>query len=82
MAVEAYLPMLNIVVISGLIDSINLSCTIGLMILMVFFLITSKKSTSIIIILGSVYIISVAGHFLIKAVSFNSTDNSNNPIWS
>ena len=59
MAVEAYLPALGTVVITALIDSIN-PCAIGVMILMISVLMSSKKSTARMVALGSLYILSVA----------------------
>jgi len=58
MAVEAYLPTAGVVVVTALIDSIN-PCAIGILILMLSVLLGAKKSTRRILLLGSVYIISV-----------------------
>jgi cytochrome c biogenesis protein CcdA len=59
-AVEAYLPALGTVVITALIDSIN-PCAIGVLILMVSVLLSGKTSTRRMLLLGSLYILSVAG---------------------
>jgi cytochrome c biogenesis protein CcdA len=58
-AVEAYLPALGTVVITALIDSIN-PCAIGVLILMVSVLLSGKTSTRRMLLLGSLYILSVA----------------------
>lgn len=59
MAVEAYLPALGTIVVTALIDSIN-PCAIGVLILMMSVLMGNKKSSGRILLLGSVYIFSVA----------------------
>lgn len=59
MAVEAYLPALGTVVITALIDSIN-PCAIGVLILMMSVLMAGKNSTKRMVLLGSLYISSVA----------------------
>lgn len=58
MAVEAYLPTLGTVVITGAIDSIN-PCAIGVLILMISVLLGGRKSTRQILLYGGLYILSV-----------------------
>lgn len=58
MAVEAYLPTLGIVVFTAAIDSIN-PCAIGVLILMLSVLLSTKKSVGRMLFLGSVYISAV-----------------------
>ena len=57
MAVEAYLPTLGIVTVTGLIDSIN-PCAIGVLILLVSVLIALKSKKEL-ITYGSLYILAV-----------------------
>lgn len=58
MAVEAYLPALGTVVITALIDAIN-PCAIGVLILLISVLLGAKKSTGQLLLLGSIYILSI-----------------------
>ena len=58
MAVEAYLPTLGTVVITAAIDAIN-PCAIGVLILMISVLLSAKKSTKKLLLLGGLYILSI-----------------------
>ncbi len=58
MAVEAYLPTLGVIVTTGAIDSIN-PCAIGVLILMISVLVAAKQSIKRMLLLGSIYIMSV-----------------------
>lgn len=58
MAVEAYLPTVGVVVTSALIDSIN-PCAIGVLILMVSVLLAAHQSIKKLLLLGTLYILSV-----------------------
>jgi cytochrome c biogenesis protein CcdA len=58
-AVEAYLPALGTVVVTALIDSIN-PCAIGVLILMMSVLLAGKNSAKRMLLLGGIYILSVA----------------------
>ena|SRR3989344_3118159 len=67
MAVEAYLPALGTIVITGLIDSIN-PCAIGVLILMLSVLVVGKKSVKRMLLLGLLYIFSVFIVYLLAGV--------------
>src|SRR3989344_4163902 len=67
MAVEAYLPTLGTIVITGLIDSIN-PCAIGVLILMLSVLLSAKKSVKRMLLLGSIYILSVFTIYLLAGL--------------
>ena len=63
MAVEAYLPTLAIVVGAAAIDSIN-PCAIGVLILMISVLLTTRQSTKRMLLLGGLYIFAVFATYL------------------
>ncbi len=67
MAVEAVLPTLGTVVITGLIDAIN-PCTIGTLILLISVMIAAQKSTKSFVLLGSFYILSVFITYLLAGL--------------
>nr|MBI4156776.1 hypothetical protein [Candidatus Woesearchaeota archaeon] len=67
MAVEAYLPALGTIVITGLIDSIN-PCAIGVLILMLSVLVVGKKSVKRMLLLGLLYISSVFIVYLLAGI--------------
>jgi cytochrome c biogenesis protein CcdA len=67
MAVEAYLPTLGTVIVTGLIDAIN-PCAIGVLILMISVLLGSKTSTRRMVFLGSVYIFGVFITYLLAGL--------------
>lgn len=67
MAVEAYLPTVSVVVITGLIDAIN-PCAIGVLILMMSVLIASKASIRRMLLLGGLYIFSVFAVYLLAGL--------------
>lgn len=58
MAVEAVLPTIGTVVITGAIDSIN-PCAIGVLILMISVLLANQRSVKRLLFLGGLYIFSV-----------------------
>jgi cytochrome c biogenesis protein CcdA len=58
LAVEAYLPTIGVIVTTAAIDAIN-PCAIGVLILMLSVLMSSKKSTGQMLLLGSLYISSI-----------------------
>jgi len=66
-AVEAYLPKLLTVIITAAIDSIN-PCAIGVLILMISVMLTGKKSTKQMLLLGSIYIGSVFVVYLLAGL--------------
>ncbi|MBI4021379.1 MAG: hypothetical protein HY369_03985 [Candidatus Aenigmarchaeota archaeon] len=67
MAVEAYLPTLTTVVLTGAIDSIN-PCAIGVLILMISVILAGKKSTGKLLLYGGVYILSVFAVYLLAGL--------------
>lgn len=67
MAVEAYLPTLGTIVITGLIDSIN-PCAIGVLILMISIIMAAKRSTKKLLQLGFLYILSVMMVYLLAGL--------------
>lgn len=67
MAVEAFLPTLGTVIVSAAIDSIN-PCAIGVLILMVSVLIAVRQSTARMLMLGSLYILSVFTVYLLAGL--------------
>ncbi len=67
MAVEAVLPTLGTVVITGLIDAIN-PCTIGTLILLISVMLAAQKSTKSFVLLGSFYILSVFATYLLAGL--------------
>lgn len=66
-AVEAYLPALGTVVVTALIDSIN-PCAIGVLILMVSVLLSSRQSVGRMLLLGGLYIFSVFAVYLLAGL--------------
>jgi cytochrome c biogenesis protein CcdA len=67
MAVEAYLPTLGTVIVTGAIDAIN-PCAIGVLILMISVLIGSRASTRKMLFLGGVYILGVFLTYLLAGL--------------
>lgn len=67
MAVEALLPTLGTVVITGAIDAIN-PCAIGVLILMISVLTAAKQSPKRLLFLGSMYILSVFTVYLLAGL--------------
>ena len=67
MAVEAYLPTLGVVTVTAAIDSIN-PCAIGVLILMLSVLLGGKKSIKQMVVLGSLYILSVYTVYLLAGL--------------
>jgi cytochrome c biogenesis protein CcdA len=67
MAVEALLPTVGVIVVTGLIDAIN-PCTIGVLILLLSILLGSEKSVKSFIVLGGFYILAVFLTYLIAGL--------------
>lgn len=67
MAVEAYLPALGTVLVTAAIDSIN-PCAIGVLILMISVLLASGQNTKRLLVIGSLYILSVFVVYLLAGV--------------
>lgn len=67
MAVEAYLPSLATVITTAAIDSIN-PCAIGVLILMVSVMLAGKQSTKRMLLLGSLYVLSVLVVYLLAGL--------------
>ena len=67
MAVEAYLPTLATVLTTAGIDSIN-PCAIGVLILMISVLLVAHRSTRKMMLLGSLYILSVFVTYLLAGL--------------
>lgn len=66
-AVEAYLPTIGVVLLTGVIDSIN-PCAIGVLILMISVLLASGRSVSRMLLLGMLYILSVFAVYLLAGL--------------
>ena len=66
MAVEAYLPTLGLVTITGLIDSIN-PCAIGVLILLASILVTLKSKREL-LLYGSLYILAVFTTYILAGL--------------
>src|SRR3989338_3891266 len=67
MAVEAYVPTLVTVITTAAIDSIN-PCAIGVLILMISVMLAAKTSTARMLLLGSLYILSVLVVYLLAGL--------------
>jgi len=67
MAVEAALPTLGIVIVTGAIDSIN-PCAIGVLILMISVMLGSGKSIKRMLLLGSIYVFAVFFTYLLAGL--------------
>lgn len=67
MAVEAGIPTLITVITTAAIDSIN-PCAIGVLILMISVMIAGKKSTKKMLLLGSIYVLSVLIVYLLSGL--------------
>lgn len=67
MAVEAYIPTLMTVITTAAIDSIN-PCAIGVLILMISVMLSSKTSTARMLMLGSIYILAVLVVYLLAGL--------------
>jgi cytochrome c biogenesis protein CcdA len=66
-AVEAYLPSLVTIITTAAIDSIN-PCAIGVLILMISVMMGGSKSTKRMLLLGSIYILSVLIVYLLAGL--------------
>lgn len=67
MAVEAFLPTLTTVVVTGAIDSVN-PCAIGVLILMISVLLAGKKTLRSMLLYGGLYILAVFATYLLAGL--------------
>jgi len=67
MAIEAILPTIGTIVITGLIDAIN-PCTIGTLILLISVMLVAQKSMKNFLLLGSLYIFAVFITYLLAGL--------------
>ncbi|MBI2651282.1 hypothetical protein HYX01_02330 [Candidatus Woesearchaeota archaeon] len=67
MAIEAYLPRLLTIVTTAAIDSIN-PCAIGVLILMISVMLAARQSTKKMLLIGSIYILSVLTVYLLAGL--------------
>src|SRR3989338_6676631 len=67
MAVEAYIPTLTTILVTAVVDSIN-PCAIGVLILMISVLVSTKESSRRMFFLGSLYILTILVVYLLAGL--------------
>lgn len=67
MGIESQVPIISLILISAIIDSIN-PCAIGVLILMISMILSTHKSTGQMLLLGGIYILAIFLTYLLAGI--------------